>query len=208
MMKLYKFKSLEHIEYASDIIINEQLYCADYDKLNDPFEGLFFAIIRSGAFSSGFANGFDMQVKECKKILEPFKICSLSKESSDVRMWSFYANDHKGIAIEIDFTGFEKDTKEVHYLESLPEYNLTTHDPAEILTKKTNHWWYESEYRVIQKNAYYSIKGRIKAIYLGKRILDVHLEILKKIVPSAIPIYTTKLDTSEIKIKPDKLLVR
>jgi len=123
-------------------------------------------------------------------------------------MWSFYANDHKGIAIEIDFTGFEKDIKEVHYLNELPEYNLTTPDPAEILTKKTNHWCYESEYRIIQKNAYYSIKGRIKAIYLGQRILDVHLEILKKIIPSAIPIYTTKLDTNEIKIKTDNLLVR
>ena len=49
-MKFYKFKSLEHIEYASDIIINEQLYCTDYDKLNAPFEGLFLAIIRSLSF--------------------------------------------------------------------------------------------------------------------------------------------------------------
>lgn len=208
-MNFYKFKSLECIEHASDIIINEQLYCADYDKLNDPFEGLFFYIIRHGAFSPAFSNDFDSQVKECKNILVPFKICSLSKELSDVRMWSFYANDHKGIAIEIDFTDFEKDIKEIHYSEALPEYNLTTHEPhdlAEILTKKTNHWSYESEYRIIHENTYYSIKGRIKKIYLGQRILDIHLEILKKIIPSAIPIYTTKLDTSEIKIKPDKPL--
>lgn len=207
-MNFYKFKSLENIEYAFDIIINERLYCADYEKLNDPFEGLFFSIIRSGAYSSGFSNGFDRQVKECNEILEPFKICSLSKESSDVRMWSFYANDHKGIAIEIDFTGFEKDIREVHYLEALPEYNLTNHDSVEILTKKTMHWDHESEHRVIQKNAYYSIKGRINGVYLGQRILDVHLEILKKTVPSAVPIYTTKLDASEIKIKLDEVLVR
>lgn len=185
------------------------MYCNDFDKLNDPFEGLFFVIIQNGGFSSAFSTDFDRVVKECKKILEPFKICSLSKESSDVRMWSFYANDHKGIAIEIDFAGFEKDTKEVHYLETLPEYDLTTDDPAEILTKKTNHWYYESEYRIIQKDAYYSIKGRITAIYLGQRILDKHLERLKNIIPSAIPIYTTKLDTGKIKIIPDdKPLVR
>lgn len=200
-MKFYKFKSLEKIEYASDIIKNERLYCTDFDKLNDPFEGLFFVIIRSGGFSSAFSNDFDRLEKECKKILESFKICSLSKELSDVRMWSFYANDHKGIAIEIDFTGFEKDIKEVRYLNELPKYNP---DPAEILTKKTNHWCYESEYRIIQKCTYYSIKGRIKKIYLGQRISNDHLEKLKKIIPSAIPIYKTKLDTSEIKINCDK----
>jgi hypothetical protein len=207
MKTFYKFKSIEHIEYAADIIINERLYCADFEKLNDPFEGLFFAIIRQGAFSSGFSNGFDNQIKECKKILGPSKICSLSKELHDVRMWSFYANDHKGIAIEIDFTDFEGDIKEVHYSETLPEY-LATHVPVEILTKKTSHWSYESEYRIIWENEFYSIKGRIKAIYLGQRILDVHLKILKNIVPSAIPMYTTRLDTTEIKIKPDKLFVR
>lgn len=199
-MTFYKFKSLENIQHASDIIKNERLYCEDFDKLNDPFEGLFFLIIRSRGFSSAFSNDFTRGRvdKKCEKILEPFKICSLSKELSDVRMWSFYANDHKGIAIEIDFTGFEKDIKEVRYSDELPKYNP---DPAEILTKKTNHWCYESEYRVIRKCKYYSIKGRIKTIYLGQRISKDHLGQLTKIIPSAIPIYKTKLDTTEIRIK-------
>lgn len=202
-MKLYKFKSLEKSEHVYDIIINEQLHCACFKQLNDPFEGLFFVIL--GAFSLGFSNGFDRKVEECKRVLERFKICSLSKKSSDVRMWSFYANGHKGIAIEIDFTGFEKDIKEVDYSKGIPEYNLTNPDPVEILTNKTDHWQYESEYRIIQKNAYYSIKGRIKAIYLGENILDIHKEKLKKIIPSSIPIYRTKLDKKEIKIKPGEL---
>lgn len=207
-MRLYKFKSLENIKFVLDIILYERLYCANYGKLNDPFEGLFFNIIRKGAFSSAFSNGFDRQVKKCEKILNPLKICSLSNSLYDVRMWSFYANDHKGIAIEIDFTGFENDSKEVHYLDNLPEFNLANPDPYKILTKKTNHWSYESEYRIIQQQEYYPITGRIKTVYLGQRILDIHLEVLKKIVPDTIPIYTTKLDANEIKIKPDKQVAR
>ena len=207
-MNLYKFKSLENIEFALDIILHEQLYCADYDKLNDPFEGLFFTIIRSGGFSSAFGNGFDHQVKECKAILAQLKICSLSNSLNDVRMWSFYADDHKGIAIEINFDGFENDINKVDYLENLPEYNLTNPDHYEILTKKTRHWFYESEYRIIRKEEYYPVNGRIKAIYLGQRISNIHLEILKKNIPYKTPIYQTKLDIDEIKIQPDNLLVR
>lgn len=207
-MKFYKFKSLEQIEYPFEIIDKEQLYCADYGKLNDPFEGQFFVIIRQGGFSPDYSTAFDRIEKQLNKILEPLKICSLSKDLNDVRMWSFYANDHKGIVIEIDFTGFENDVAEVHYLEALPEYNPKTHNPAEILTKKTMHWSYESEYRVIQENDYYSVKGRISAVYLGQRISHVHMDILKKITPSTIPIYTTKLEPHNIKIVPGDLVKR
>jgi len=207
-MNLYKFRSLKNIEFASDIILHERLYCADYNKLNDPFEGLFFTIIRSGGFSSAFANGFDRQVKECKAILANLKICSLSNSLNDVRMWSFYADDHKGIAIEINFDGFENDINQVDYFENLSEYNLTNPDSYEILTKKTKHWFYESEYRIIRKEEYYPVNGRIIAIYLGQRISDAHLEILKKIIPHKTPIYKTRLDTDEIKIQPDNLLDR
>lgn len=202
-MKLYKFKSLEKSEHVYDIIINEQLFCACFKQLNDPFEGLFFIIL--GAFSKGFSAGFDRKKEEFKRVVERFKICSLSQKLSDVRMWSFYANGHKGIAIEIDFTGLEKDVEEVKYSKGLPEFNLTNPDPVEILTKKTDHWEYESEYRIIQKSTYYSIKERIKAIYLGENILDIHKKILKKIVPFSIPIYKTKLDKKEIEIKSGEL---
>ena len=40
-MKLYKFRSFENIEYTMDVILNERLYCAHIESLNDPFEGLF-----------------------------------------------------------------------------------------------------------------------------------------------------------------------
>lgn len=38
-MHYYKFRSLENIKRFLDILINERLYAARYDKLNDPMEG-------------------------------------------------------------------------------------------------------------------------------------------------------------------------
>lgn len=37
-MKLFKYKSCEHIE---DVIINSRLYCSVFNKLNDPMEWAF-----------------------------------------------------------------------------------------------------------------------------------------------------------------------
>lgn len=202
-MQLYKFKSLDNIEFVLDIVLKERLYCCAYDKLNDPFEGLFFI---SGGFSSAFS--VDFQIKKIEKIIEPLKICSLSSSLDDVRLWSFYADGHKGIAIKIDLAEAEDCVNKVDYCDKLPTSDLTSPDPFKILSRKTKHWNYECEYRIIHKKDYYPIKGRIKAIYIGERISKIHLDLLKKIIPNKIPMYTTKTDPNEIIIKPDELLKR
>jgi hypothetical protein len=207
-LKLYKFRSLKNIEFTLDIILNEKLYCSPREELNDPFEGLFqFIFCPYGGFSSGFSPAFDSQTKDNKIVENDLKICSLSSSMKDVRMWSFYADDHKGIAIEIELDESEK-LFPVDYLKKLPESPTANPDPFEILTKKTKHWCYESEYRIIQPETYYLIKRKIKKIYIGKKISDIQLELLKKVVPYEIPIHTTELDPHNIKIVPGDLVKR
>lgn len=208
MISLFKFKSLKNIEHTLDIFLNERLHCAEYTELNDPFEGLFCQIF-IGAFSNEFSNEFEVYKKVIRKITDNLKICSLSRSLEDVRMWSFYADAHRGIVIEVDFSNFKKDCKKIGYLKGLPKFKSNP-DPFKVLTKKTKHWEYESEYRIIQKEEYYPIKGRIKAVYIGNRIEynDVYLKILNKIIPQEIPIFKTNLDVNEIKIKPGKQLER
>lgn len=58
-MILYKFKPLiseENKEHIKDIIDNNRLHCANYKKLNDPFEGLFYEIVRSGGLTSSLTS--------------------------------------------------------------------------------------------------------------------------------------------------------
>jgi hypothetical protein len=73
-----------------------------------------------------------------------------------------------------------------------------------MLSRKTNHWKFESEYRIIdeskylEEGKYFDIKGRIKAIYLGTRTSDIHRKLLISIVPSKIPIYMTNINKEKV----------
>jgi hypothetical protein len=206
-MKLYKYKSLVNLEHALDIILYERLFCTSYDKLNDPFEGLFLTtIILSHPLVSS--------IKQYKNIEDlPFdlsrtRICSLSSAISDVRLWSHYADGHKGVVFEIDFSGIESQVSKVTYDDKLPTFGstiLTSPFPHEVLLHKTKHWAYEAEYRIIHSNEYLSITNRIRAIYTGFRISDFHYALLERLVPSGVRILRTKINKDEINVEPDEI---
>jgi hypothetical protein len=123
---------------------------------------------------------------------------------SDVRLWSHYTNGHKGVVFEIDFSGIESQVHKVIYDDKLPTFGstiLTSPFPYEVLSCKTKHWEYESEYRIIHDSEYFPIANRIKAIYAGFRISDFHYDLLNKIVPNSVPIFRTKINKDEIKVE-------
>ena len=237
-MILYKYRSLANLEHVFDIILNQRLYCSTYPELNDPFEGIFETINTRASLrlrALGTLGGNPARIRGLAESLKTYnrvedlgnnangkiKICSLSSDLNDVRLWSYYADGHKGIVFEIDFSGLEKKYK-VTYSEKLPWGTLpqdgtilTGHtSPQEVLSRKTNHWVFESEYRIIdesehlEEGKYFDIKGRIKAIYIGTRTSDIHRKLLNKIVPSEIPIYTTKINEKAIKVESDELYPR
>lgn len=211
-MKLYKYRSFENFEYLLDILIHERLYCSEYKSLNDPFEGTFFAILPQPIyFSAGTGTSGQPLVRnrEIKSVDDLFisstkkRVCSLSSSCSDVRLWSIYASGHAGIAIEIDFSDHLNDVHKVDYVNNFPEVrNTILNEPTEvkILTHKTVHWDYESEYRIIIDSEYYSIEGRIKRILLGQRVSDDRIKIIERITDNKIPLVKTKLDYDSIHI--------
>ena len=210
-MKLYKFRSLANFEFVLEIVLNERLYCAHFSDLNDPFEGIYLAVTHfppvllqtkgTERISSKNASSLYEQEKYCR-------ICSLSADFEDVRLWSHYADGHKGIAIEIDFEGREVDIIPVRYLPELKKYGstiLATPFPEQVLTHKTTHWEYEKEFRILQSDKYYPVEGRITAIYLGPRVSKGHRVLLDKVVPSEIPIIATKINSTELIVEPEYL---
>lgn len=218
MIRLYKYRSLQRLDYVLDIILNERLHCSSYKNLNDPFEGLFATEIYfapEAEFSALLNDSnvprsiityddIDLLISSSNPLL---KICSFSSDLSDVRLWSHYADSHKGIAIQIDLED-DVDVKKVTYNKRLPSYcrTLISSEPiiSEILINKTMHWEYECEYRILTNQVYYPIKSCISGIYCGIRIDEEKLSILRRIIPMNIPIYTTRLQRSEIKVIPDK----
>lgn len=213
-MILYKYRSLKNLNHVLDILLNSRLYCARYLDLNDPFEGLFSTIIHIPPHERVKYPFFLLpDTYTLTKSLDDLfwsskdrvRICSLSSSLNEVRLWSHYAHGNRGIALAIDFSGIEDSVHEVKYTEELPSYGHTllggAPHPKELLTHKTVHWSYESEFRIIHEEQFFDIRNRIRTIYVGSRIKDVHLALLNKMASPEIPIIHTEIDPKKIEIR-------
>ena len=175
-MKLYKFRPLTNIERLLDIVLEERLYCAHFEDLNDPFEGVYLSRHHMPGWlgSAGTTVVRRKSVAALRGFEQVSRVCSLSASFADLRLWAHYADGHKGVAVEIDFTGHEADLFPIEYLTELPQHAdqtvLGTPFADQILTKKTIHWEYENEHRILQSQPYYSVEGRVTAVLLGSRI--------------------------------------
>ncbi|MES9934584.1 MAG: DUF2971 domain-containing protein [Candidatus Sedimenticola sp. PURPLELP] len=216
-MKLYKYRTLSNLDYTLDILFKERLHCAPYDELNDPFEGLFLSVMHIGGSINSSSLNF-APINGSRKVTRPksisdlpvpggTRICSLSGSKSDVRLWSHYAEGHTGIAIEVDIESNSECLHEVEYVDQLKEFSyslLTAPESYEILKIKSKHWLYEKEYRLISKEQFFYVSGKITGIYLGLRISDHMRNMLLRVVGDNIPIYSTKLNEEKIKIELNK----
>ena len=206
-MLLYKFRSLQQLNFLSDILLSERLYCPRYCDLNDPFEGVCTV---HGQFGTSENPGIKWNsTTTIEDLLDPegdneVRVCSLSSSYEDVRMWSHYGGGHIGVAIEIDFDGAEDSPSKVEYLEGLKRYDESLGDhPSvrDILLNKTNHWEHEAEYRIISTKPYYSISGRIRRVLLGRRCTKMDAEMIKRLVPNSVDVISTKLNSSTTRVE-------
>jgi hypothetical protein len=210
-MILYKYRSLQNLNHVLDILYHSRLHCARYFELNDPFEGLFSAVMHMTHLERMKFSHFLPDTVTLTKSIDDLpssedsvKICSLSSSLSEVRLWAYYADGNRGIVLEIDFSGMENSIHEVKYSDKLPDYGytlLTAPEPIEVLTHKTVHWNYESEFRIIQREEFFDISDRLKAIYVGSRIKDTHLALLERMKPPGIPIIYTAVDLKTVEIR-------
>jgi len=213
-MKLYKVRSLTSLEFIVDILFNERLYCAHFADLNDPFEGIYLSGAR---FPQEVIERIDLERTAQESPEQPVerqefnRICSLSGSVEDFRLWSYYGDGHRGVAVEIDFAGHESDLTSVRYSDSLDEFSdQDPHDMSmdELLSVKTTQWEYERESRIVQKDPYYSVAGRVTGLYLGARISRERQALLEKLVPQSVPIYVTRINVGRLSVEPKEQLQR
>ena len=219
-MKLYKFRSLENWVYTKDILENSRLFCAKHRDLNDPFEGFFFRFVSQeggiigsvigsvigSTIGSVIGGGTTKRYSEIEKLPnydENTRVCSLSKSLSDIRLWSYYANDHKGLAIELELEEGDTNLHEVIYsggISDLKEMIKPKTSIAQILQYKTDHWAHEQEYRLITNSEYYSVTGKITGVYFGIRTPQDMKEQVLEVLPSGTAAYETKVNPKEANI--------
>lgn len=158
------------MERLASIFKEEKIWASNYKNLNDPMEWFF--------------ESKDPQLDQ--KLLDEHKgdarICCLSKTYNYGLMWSMYADEHRGICIELEI----EDSENIKEKEGLSEdywvkYEVEyKNEPAEIkegypsvdeiLKVKSPQWRHEQEVRFVRKskeNCY--LKVKIKRVLIGVR---------------------------------------
>lgn len=191
-MKLYKYRSLQNLWHALDIIINQRIYCADWVSLNDPLEGR-YEIFLPGDNTSDRT----LMLDSIEKARDRYRIGSLSADPRNFLMWSHYSNGHKGIVIECEIPDDTPELFEVFYSPFLSVFSEIEHvrvDMSHIFKGKSEEWSYEKEYRIITEQKYFQLKNPIERIFLGPFVSKDQEFILRKILPQTVEIMPMRLD--------------
>ena len=158
-LKLYKFRSLGDCISAmrtKEIIDTGKFWCSPLWEQNDSMEGVYsYWKTTEGIFSEK----------------NNYRICSFSgrRALKDPKMWGYYANGFKGLAIEIEVELPSSELFPISYCDTLTIANDSSPDTVKkIITSKLKHWKSEKEYRFIRKGkSGYAEIGTITGVYFG-----------------------------------------
>lgn len=169
-MKLYKFLSLKKPERILEALTNERFFCPTYDKLNDPFEGIFGVTppVPKEKVNLEYLKTLERFWRQHRLDLSKYRLCSLTKSPDNVLMWSHYAAEFTGICVAFEADDTDENFHPINYVNDLG--SLRDVQSEDLLKVKLNCWRYEDEVRYITDNEYLDVSDRILKIYFGGRI--------------------------------------
>jgi len=228
----FLYKYLPFNQYSIQLIIHQEFWLGPPDLLNDPFEGDFIIknlkelhneefvkILLKLTKSEKYSNPFDYDFRKTMEqynvfenrlyeylnnsVKKTFGTTSFSMNCNSLKMWSHYADSHKGFIIVFDrdilkATIQNKDAIliEVTY-NGLPNVELTYtsnsidfKNDASLLKSKLPEWSTEDEFRLIKKDDYVFDKDRrleyriksILGILFGARMPDENIRTIDHIL--------------------------
>jgi hypothetical protein len=211
---LYKFRQIN--EYTENILRTGKFYFQDWENMNDPMEGFYNYIPDTENETNNIA--LEQSIRAEKK---KYKICSFSKKNTNVLLWAHYANNFKGICIEV------MTNKELYndnliprainykkYISSFVHNQNIQINALNILSHKIKKWKYEKEFRFFSTgnnnnddNDNIEV-GFITAVYLGSRIREEDKEKIKSLVANKnIKVIETEIcfDTNKVIAKRENI---
>lgn len=123
-------------------------------------------------------------VDKVRSILNQYRILCFSENWNNIQMWSHYADNHKGVVVEVDpamFLNTQSQLIKVRYVQNYPSISdvLNAFKAGHmavvnlVASRKQSGWDYESEWRLIVhhddtlNDEFIAIGSVIKNIYLG-----------------------------------------
>lgn len=170
-----------------------------------------------------FINEIDKSFAEKKrKMYLECRVSCFSEINDSILMWSYYADNHKGICLEFDLSKLNEDDKmnqdikknlsRVHYspIRADIQYQLVNDSGLNFLTSKADVWKHELEWRLIcVTNEEFLPFDCITGVYLGVNF-PLSSKEYEKIVDAVnaypdLPIYQGQLSLTkyEIEYRPD-----
>lgn len=242
-MKLYRYinlKSVKDVQYLIGAIEKNRFYLSSPFKFNDPYEfqlDIDFSVESEGDFKA-WAIRTPLNDSEFREILKlrsnpnlqlrkridfinhiksKYGVLCFSQSPSISLMWSYYAKDHTGVCLEIDFGKQIKGTtlQRVRYRKRIPSirYFYGQEDGKWACFTKASIWKHEKEWRFIKIDCQGKIRFeqpvKVTGLYLGSRFSqnkykDKTIRLIKK-VKNIIPVYEMLLSPLEYSVAPKYL---
>ncbi len=197
--KIYKFLSIN--AFTRDVLLTEKFYFGDWKNMNDPLEG-FFQYSKDKLTDSNIIDLYNSK--------NLYGVSCFSKTYRSILMWSHYADDHKGICVEVlidEELCREKniDIVEINYMKSIATIADPGADAKSLLSRKLFPWKYEKEIRLFSngKNSQKRI-GKISRIILGSNISPDHKELINTYVGDR----NIKIIQAKININTSNIVIR
>jgi len=100
--KLYKYKTIDR--FFDELIEKSELFFSSGKNLNDPYESILrFTNIQELVDDGDSPNKSIKIEQEIKQYSEGIYYFCMSKTNDDIRMWSHYGDNHRGVCLEFDF---------------------------------------------------------------------------------------------------------
>lgn len=174
---LYKYRAIN--KRLIESLINQTLYFARPDALNDPFDcriDLQKALRRAAKSATGERRDFLSSFlatpeffRNWRSTFDAMGVCCFSKTIKETLMWSHYAEEHKGVCLEYQFRGASllgdiTAAQNVEYLDDPWVPWLVENAPMDMtefakelalryLRTKCPAWAYEQEARIIRQES-------------------------------------------------------
>lgn len=165
---------------------------------------------RTASFPKDFAMWAlqDMASKLVRTKIANIGVLSLTSDPTNILMWAQYANNHKGICLEVDIPEDARSLKEVGYAVQQPDFAI--HEAMnekhgrlfDLFYNKSMHWQHEAEWRMvaIKGNEAKEIPGAvIKKIICG---INFSNETKKRMAESI----GREVPTNQLKMKRNYML--
>ena len=245
--KLYHYSSFS--EFWHSKIIQGQLYLSNPATFNDPYDcriqGSIVYFVRQyfldhpaldarkvipdiidGVIQVDY-KGKKMSMAEyteiaCDELKSEFHITCLSETKDSMLMWSHYAAQHSGYAIELDTKKISENPYDKIHLRKVvydkrpitAESLIKSSNKEAFLFCKSPEWKYEKEWRFFEtRENFWNVAKYISAIYLGSRFdfCKHHYEIktIQEYCQKAgIKLFQMKIDDDTYKLYPVEITMK